>query len=223
MAKKINETEKAALAALSLAHRHMLEHESGISREIIERRGYRTVTTKAELKRLGFSPIQQNTPALLIPSYNPRGEISMYQVRPDSPRIYKGKVVKYETPSGSSMSLDVHPSIKGKLADPKVPLFVTEGIKKGDALVSQGLTVVALIGVWNWRGTNDKGGKTALADWEDVALNDRQVYIVFDSDVMLKPAVHTALVRLKGFLESRKAKVALITVMARQNRALTIT
>jgi hypothetical protein len=84
-----------------------------------------------------------------------------------------------------------------------VPLFVTEGVKKGDALVSQGLCAIALIGVWNWRGTNEFGGKTALADWEHVALNGRQIYIVFDSDVMLKKEVYSALVRLKAFLESR--------------------
>ena len=77
------------------------------------------------------------------------------------------------------------------------------GVKKGDALVSRGLCAVAVIGVWNWRGTNDKGGKTVLPDWEHIALNTRQIYIVFDSDVMLKPEVHAALVRLKAFLEAR--------------------
>jgi hypothetical protein len=60
---------------------------------------------------------------------------------------------------------------------------------------------VSLLGVWNWRGTNERGGKMALPEWELIALNDRQVYIVFDSDVMLKPQVHVALVRLKHFLE----------------------
>jgi hypothetical protein len=36
-----------------------------------------------------------------------------------------------------------------------------------------------------------------------VALNGRQVYIVFDSDVMLKPGVYKALVGLKSMLEAR--------------------
>lgn len=196
--------------ALSANHRQMLVSESGIRPEIVEARGYRTVTTKADLKRLGFSDRQQNAPALLIPIYNPRGELATYQARADSPRIVKGKPAKYETPKGSSMVLDVHPAARVKLGDPKTPLFVTEGIKKGDALVSHGLTAVALIGVWNWRGANEQGGKTALADWEHIALNNRRVYIVFDSDVMLKPSVHSALVRLKAFLEHRHARVALI-------------
>jgi hypothetical protein len=89
-------------------------------------------------------------------------------------------------------------------------LFVTEGVKKADALASQGCCAVALLGVWNWRGTNEQGGKLALPDWELIALKGRRVYLCFDSDVMLKAQVHQALARLKGFLESRGATVALI-------------
>jgi uncharacterized protein DUF3854 len=46
-----------------------------------------------------------------------------------------------------------------------------------------------------------------LADWEYIALKERWVYIGFDSDVMQKPDVHSALSRLKSFLESRGATV----------------
>ena len=101
------------------------------------------------------------------------------------------------------MILDVHPSVRSMLGDPDKPLWVTEGIKKADSLVSRGCCAIALLGVWNWRGTNDAGGKIALPDWESVALNGRKVYICFDSDVMTNPQVYKALVRLKAFLESR--------------------
>ena len=184
-------------------HKKMLVRESRIARDAIRARGYRTLRSKAELERLGFGRAQRNTPGLLIPIHGPGGDVAMYQYRPDQPRIKDGKPVKYETPRGTRMALDVHPFARGQLGDPTVPLFVTEGVKKGDALVSQGLCAVALIGVWNWRGTNESGGKTALPDWEHVALNGRRVYIVFDSDVMLKKEVYSALVRLKAFLESR--------------------
>ncbi len=184
-------------------HKKMLIEESGISLDVIERRGYRTVEKKAELKRLGFSDAQCGVPGLLIPIYGPSGEVVLYQYRPDEPRIKDGKPVKYETPSGSRMTLDVHPFARKMLGDPSVPLLITEGIKKGDALVSRGLCAVALLGVWNWRGTNERGGKVLLPDWNYVALNDRRVYIVFDSDVMLKPGVYKALVGLKTMLEGR--------------------
>ena len=188
---------------LSPEHRAMLLEESAVASDVVKARGYRTVYKKAELERLGFGRSQRNPPGLLIPIHGPAGGVVLYQFRPDEPRINKGKPVKYESPTGSRMALDVHPFCREKLGDPTVPLFVTEGIKKGDALASRGLCAVALIGVWNWRGTNGAGGKTALPEWENVALNGRRIYVVFDSDVMLKPEVHAALVRLKIFLESR--------------------
>ena len=189
---------------LHVEHQKMLLQESGISLEVVKERRYRTVEMKAELRRLGFSDAQCNVPGLLTPIYSPTGEIATYQYRPDQPRIDKdGKPVKYETPRGSRMVLDAHPFSQEKLGDPSVPLFITEGIKKGDALVSRGLCAVSLLGVWSWRGTNAQGGKVVLPEWEHIALNDRQVHIVFDSDVMLKPQVYKALVRLKNFLEAK--------------------
>jgi hypothetical protein len=180
---------------------------SGISPEVAKARGYRSVTVKAELRRLGFSEPQRLVPALLIPVYGVTGEIMTYQIRPDQPRVRNGRPVKYETPRSSRMVLDVHPSIRSKLGDPGIPLLLTEGIRKGDSATSHGLCCVALLGVWNWRGTNEHGGKVALADWEAIALNGRDAYIVFDSDVMIKPEVHAALRRLKALLESRGARV----------------
>ena len=87
---------------------------------------------------------------------------------------------------------------------------MTEGLRKADAAVSRGLACVALMGVWTWRGTNDAGGKTALADWEGIALNERLVYLAFDSDVTTKASVQLALARLKRFLESRGARVLVV-------------
>ena len=185
-------------------HEKMLIEESSIDKKVVEARGYSTIAKKVDLKKLGFAERQCNPPGLLIPVYSPTGDIATYQYRPDKPRIdKKGRPVKYETPSGTRMVLDVHPFAREMLGNPTVPLFITEGIKKCDALVSCGRCAVALLGVWAWRGRNDDGGLTALAEWDYVALNDREVYIVFDSDVMLKPQVHKAMVRLKAFLESR--------------------
>lgn len=197
------ESQKTRDTQLSERHHTMLVEESGISPEVVETRGYRTVKTKAELKRLGFSDAQRSVPGLLIPLYGPAGKISNYQYRPDEPRIKDGKAVKYETPAGSRMVLDIHPYTLEKLGDSALPLLITEGVKKGDALISRDVCTVALLGVWNWRGAGEQGGKVALPEWEQIALNGRKVYIVFDSDVMEKPTVHQALVRLKSFLEGR--------------------
>jgi len=182
-----------------------LIEKSAIAPKIAKARGYRSVINRAELERLGFSAAQRLAPGLLIPIWSVAGQIATYQLRPDSPRIRDGKPVKYETLAGTRMVLDVPPMARRWLGDPKRPLFITEGARKADAAVSKDLCCIALLGVWNWRGRNADGGKVALPDWESIALNKREVFIVFDSDVIQKRAVYAALARLKAFLESRGA------------------
>jgi hypothetical protein len=198
-----------------LPHHAALIQASGIAPEVAEARGYCTVTTKSKLRDLGFGEAQRLVPCLLVPIWNVTGNIATYQIRPDEPRVVDGKPLKYETPRGSRMVLDVPTAAKTRLGDPKIPLFITEGARKADAAVSHELCCISLLGVWNWRGTNEWGGKTALPHWEYFALNDyREVYIVFDSDVMQKPAVQAALRRLKPFLEQRGANVRVIYLPA---------
>ncbi len=168
-------------------HHQALLDASAIDPTVAAERGYVSVDTKARLAKLGFSPAQQRPPGLLVPIHGTAGGVVAHQFRPDDPRQTKaGKVVKYETPSGSSLVLDVPPRVRPALADPTVDLWVTEGARKADAAVSAGLACISLAGVWSWRGTNGSGGKTALADWHDIALNDRQVYVCFDNDIMVR-------------------------------------
>jgi uncharacterized protein DUF3854 len=194
-----------------LPHHQKLIDDSAITTAVAQARRYWSATKKKELKDLGFSEAQCRVPALVIPVYAVTGEIAFYQSRPDDPRANKeGKPVKYETPSGARMALDVHPNIRQDIGNPSRPLFLTEGIRKADSAISHGLTCISLQGVNNFRGTNDQGGKTILAAWEYVHLKDREVYIVFDSDVMLKRPVYEALRRLKAFLQHRSALVRVI-------------
>src|SRR5215210_6626914 len=171
---------------------------------IIER-GYYTAKSKAELGRLGFSPSQRLAPALVIPMYSPTGELATHQIRPDVPREIDGKAVKYETPAKSPLRLDVHSSQSERVKDASVPLWIVEGVKKGDCLVSRDLCAVALQGVWCWQ----KGG-VPLPEWEEVRLWGRCVYVAFDSDVMVKSSVQAALERLVAFLRSRGARVSIV-------------
>lgn len=191
-----------------LPHHAELLAASAIDPEVARERGYRSADTKAALTRLGFGSAQALAPALVVPLWGVTGEVAGYQARPDEPRSKDGRIVKYESPAKQRMVLDVHPRVRPHLGDPSRLLFVTEGARKADAAVSAGLDCVGLSGVWAWRGTNDEGGKVALAAWETVALNGRRVVIAFDSDVMLNPKVHDALGRLGSFLEGRGAEVA---------------
>lgn len=189
---------------------------SAISAEIAAERGYRTADTRSVLAKMGFGKPAQLPPALVIPVFGAAnlGEVSFFQCRPDEPRVLRGRVAKYEMPHGVGMVLDCPPRVRPHLGDPSRPLFVTEGVLKGDSLVSAGADAVALLGVWNWRGTNDQGGTTALSDWEAVALNRRRVVVVFDSDVMLNSKVYDALIRLSAFLARRGAEVGYVYLPA---------
>lgn len=187
-------------------HHYELTVESLISKEMLQERGYRSV--KAHELPPAFAEYQRRD-GLLIPIRSVRGEIESYQLKPDTPRVGKnGKPIKYETAANAKQIIDCPPSARRLLNNPKATLIITEGAKKVDSSVSAGLwTTIGLQGVYGWRGTNDNGGTMALSDWEDIALNGREVVIAFDSDVMTKETVRSALDRLAGFLTSRKAHV----------------
>lgn len=188
-------------------HAALLEG-SAILPEVARERHYVSADTKKQLERLGFSGYQQRVPALVVPVHDVTGAIATYQLRADRPRVTKaGKTVKYETRANSRMVLDIPPRIRGQLGDPAVPLWITEGARKADAAVSAGLCCIALLGVWNWRGRNAADATAALGDWESVALKGRRVYVAFDSDVLTKRDVRSALQRLGGFLAARGAEV----------------
>jgi hypothetical protein len=182
--------------------------DSAISVEVATERGYVSVDTKTRLERINVSPAGRRIPGLLVPLLRKDGSVWGYQYRPDSPRLNgANRAVKYETPAGQRAALDVPPGVGSRLDDPNVPLLVTEGTRKADSAWSHGLACVALPGVWSWRGTNLVGGKTALSEWHDVALNGRRLVLAFDSDVTTKRQVRTALTALAGYLESKGAKV----------------
>lgn len=116
-------------AQLSGLHIEMLR-KSAIRDEAIVARGYRTMSMEGgsvkALQWMGFSKAQIRVPALLMPLYGPSGETVLVQIRPDDPRKSKeGKSIKYETPRGVSMRMDIPPSCTRWIGDPSKPLFVT--------------------------------------------------------------------------------------------------
>jgi hypothetical protein len=195
--------------ALSILPQHQeLLRASAISPEVARERGYVSADSKKQLERYGFEGYQQRAPGLLLPLHRVDGSTWGYQLRADQPRKTKaGNVVKYETPRQQRNGIDVPPGIRDRIGDPAVPLFVTEGTRKADSAVSAGLACVALPGVWGWRGTNQHGGKAAVSDWHDIALDGRRVILGFDSDVTAKKPVRQALAELAGYLETKGAKV----------------
>jgi hypothetical protein len=190
-----------------LPHHRAYLHDRAVDDEAIAARGYWTATKGAELGRLGFAVKQRIVPSLVIPLYGLDGTIVGYQTRPDEPRIGdNGKPVKFESPAGGTVVLDVPRAREEELRSVSRSLWITEGAAKVDAAVSAGLTCVGLLGVNCLRATAE-GVRTILPDLHRLPLEERKVVIAFDADVMEKPTVHAALEALAGYLESRGAIV----------------
>lgn len=158
---------------------------------------------------------------MVIPIWSVAGQVVTHYLRPDAPRTVDGKILKYELPSKSPVCLDVPPSMssplfhdgrwRSQLQDPKVCLFVTEGPLKADSAVSHGICCIALLGVWMWKQPLPLAGgwkqPPPLPDWGEIPLKNRDVDIVFDSDIKTNPNVYKAARRLGAFLVGRQAQV----------------
>lgn len=198
---------------LTNTHRQMLEVESAISPEVIEARGYVSVTAESD-ELDGYAKAQRRS-GLLVPGWDIFGERNPGQIRPDMPRVIqrsgKDVTLKYESPHGSKAYLDVHPSIRERVKNTTEGLVITEGCRKADSAITQGLLCVALLGVWGWRGKQDSGATAGLSDFDAIPLRGRTVLLAFDSDAITKGEVLTALRRLTAYLERYKAEVHIVT------------
>lgn len=194
-------------------HRQELEIGSAIDPAVIARRGYRTVDAN-ELRSLGFAP-QQCLPGYFQPIWTTAGVQVGGLLKPDKPRTgEKGKPLKYEAALGSAPLLDIHPGAQPLVRDASIPLWFTEGAKKSDALWSQGVPCCALTGVYTFLHS-----RLVVPDFDDIALSERTVYVVFDSDVTRKSSVANALLRFCAALRRRGAVVHVVYLPEGQSGA----
>ena len=199
------------ISELLTTHFQHLSEESGINADVIRERGYRSLMGKSELEKLGFTPAQQRAPGILIPLWSVDGKEAGFQFRPDHPRTdRRGRPVKYDSPAGSSNRLDCPPRCQKMMGNPQIPLWITEGSKKADALASKGACAISVTGVWGFKGKNQFGGITFLTDWDYVALKNRTVYLAFDSDIVSKEPVRKALEHIGEHLKRKGATVNII-------------
>ena len=186
-------------------HLEALISGSGISEEVVEARGYWTVTHPDDLIELGFTKPQRRVPALVLPIHGMDGGVRISRVRPDDPRPdpkKPGKIIKYDQPKSVPVCLDIPvPAIPG-LKDPSRRLWIVEGEKKADALVSAGEVALALLGVWSWKKDDQM-----LLDWEGIPVMGREVLIAFDSDAVSNYQVRLAEEALAKALEGRSGYV----------------
>ena len=199
--------------ALSADHYEEVVIASAVDPEVATQRGYRTLSgtdeERAELKAYGYKPglveNDETYPALLIPMHGMTGEERGVQIKPNVPRVRTKSdgtpsPIKYESAPGAPLVVDVPAFTREALQTEGTALWITEGMKKTDSLVSQGLAAVGLTGVFNWR--NKMG---TLGDWEDVPIKGRPAVVCFDADAHGNRNVQLAMARLGAWLKSRGA------------------
>src|ERR1700688_1847200 len=183
---------------------------SGLSDETINRWGCYSVDydQKSVLVALGFGHL--NPPALLLPILPPdilRATNDVI-IKADLPRRDdRGRPAKYEVRPKSRNRIHAPLSIRRILADPVVPLVITEGAKKSEKAAQEGICALSLSGVWNWR---DRIGESAFptGDLDLFPLGGRRVFICFDSDALTNRHVQRAENDLAAFLSKRGAHVS---------------
>lgn len=167
--------------------------------------------------------------ALLMPWYRPGTDApAVIQFRPAEPVMgTDGHRAKYLQAKGAPTVIDVHPSVPRQwLDDSTVPLLVTEGLLKADAVVSamvgdlpedaspeevtEALRVVpemarvvpvAIYGVTTWKGSGE---------WTHLPPRDRDVYVVFDADVRDNADVARQARRVKEVIENYHGRFHLV-------------
>jgi hypothetical protein len=208
------------LLPLEEHHRAHLQG-SAISEDVITARGYVSINPGSIHDWRQLAPRTHSDSllkkvlhggALAFPLYR-CGEPDPYTwvLRPEQPRTKDGKPIKYEYPRNTPNVFDVLPAYRAALADPSVPLWLTEGAKKADSLASaygDQIVPVNENGVWGWRSR----GKT-LDDFNRIVWEGRRVVLAPDGDVRHNKGVRQAVDRAARVLLAKGASEVLICLL----------
>jgi putative DNA primase/helicase len=211
--------------------------KSFISREIVDLAGIGRVSDIEGADAVGRKRnAHTDNSGLVFPHFLPHDftHPREYCLRLDHPEMElnsKGELKeknKYVWPPGVPNFVYFPPGVTVEmLQDQKLPLVITEGVKKVLALLRVALLLMAsakkwpfipigLSGVWNFRGTVGKmdganGGnvkvKGVIPDMDLISWRKRNATILFDSNVRTNPSVQIARWMLGGELKNRGAKV----------------
>ena len=181
--------------------------KSGLSDETINMMRVYSTRPADIPKLLGWNP-EKAVSALAFP-YPGSGGFIRFKVFPPYADA-KGTKVKYLQPKGSGAHLYVLPVVRSALKNPSLPLYFAEGEKKAAKAVQEGFPCVGIGGLWNWQ---EKG--EPIEELDAIALADREVFIVPDSDVWSRKDLQRAVYAFASELEKRGA-IASVVVMPQE-------
>jgi len=192
----------------SLLPHHVAEFAaSGVPKELALRAGIRSVTAEEAKKMVGF-PIG---PGWAAPHGHPDDNDKAWCVKPDSPYEFaNGRKAKYVWPKDTPNKLFFPPGVENVLHDPKIPLLITEGVKKSLCALAHGHWVLSVVGCWNWQKKRE-----VIPDLKRLNVQQRLIYIVYDSDAATKASVELGQFRLAVALMGRSAYVKIVRLPQR--------
>jgi P4 family phage/plasmid primase-like protien len=216
--------------ASRLTPRHLADlRKSGLTAETISACDFYSVQAPATVQKLLRWKCYHGElgACLAIPFNDQDGKPTGYvRLKPDSPRTAKqkdgnGRIVKYESPKGSTNRAFFPPGTLARLHDASVPLVITEGEKKAAAADQHGFASVGVTGVWNWQLKRNRdangmptGERELINDLAGIPWKGRLVYLTFDSDAATNRMVLRAESCLAEVLARHDATVRIVRLPA---------
>lgn len=226
----ISASDLSEILSELLCEEHLRDlRASGLSDETIFAEGFQTVDDiNVVAQELGWPVcrrLQSMGPFLRIPYRCLDGSLLNYcRYKPSNPRTREKddgtlQIVKYEAPRGKSPPPYYPAGAIEAINTPQAPLFMTEGEKKANKATQEGFPCIGLPGISNWskkRKENQYGKKIGtrhLNKWlKRIDWQDREVFIVFDTDDRRNPDVNREAAELARVLEQHGATVHILTL-----------
>ncbi len=131
--------------------------------------------------------------------------------------IRKGKPCKYESPDKVRNHAYFPVYTRAMLADPTIPVIITEGEKKAARADQDGYACIGLVGVEGWGAPRPKdangravGERKLMDDLAAIPWTGRVAFICYDSDAIHKPEIRRAEIALAKALHAHGVQVRVV-------------
>jgi Domain of unknown function (DUF3854) len=172
---------------------------SGLTDTTIAAAGIRELMSVEFTARLGPRLAAEIVSAYVIPY---PGADGFERIKLFPPVSTGNGTMRYHQAPGTAPRLYIPPLARAALADPTVPLHITEGEKKSLAADQAGLVCIGLGGLWNWLHDGQPIKDLGRIDWYR-----RPVILTPDSEVWTRPELRQPVYALGKDLQERGAVV----------------
>lgn len=194
--------------------KQLAEHDAaylearGVTLKVAKAAGYWTASKPSETPDAFSSYQRRRIPTLIAPHLSPDGVSVGWQKRDRHPgRDRHGDLIKWTSPKGARLVLSVHPWTADEVTGGAGRLWLPEGLTRLHALTGHGEAAISYAGCYAWK----QDGKP-LRCFDYVSLSGRLVLDVPDADYRINENVQKALGERVAFLESRGARVLVVSV-----------